>query len=109
MDGIIWNPIELALLLESPEGATGRDLMRRAIRVHSRAVAICPVGTPESTGKPGYLGGTLRSSLTWELDRDAEGLSAKVGTNVEYGPYVELGTRFMDAQPFLVPALAEAS
>ncbi len=28
-----------------------------------------------------------------------------VGTNVEYGPYVEYGTRFSKAQPYLRPAL----
>jgi hypothetical protein len=31
-----------------------------------------------------------------------------VGTNVEYAPYVEFGTRFGRAQPFLGPALAKA-
>jgi len=28
-----------------------------------------------------------------------------VGTALEYAPYVEFGTKFMDAQPFLRPAL----
>lgn len=105
MDGIVWNPRELYVLLESPDGDTGRDLMRRAIRVHSAAVTRCPVGTPESTHKRGYIGGRLRSSLTWEVVREAGNLSAKVGTNVEYAPFVELGTRYMRAQPYLVPAL----
>ena len=106
MDGIIWNPGELYVLLESEQGATGRDLMRRALRVHSAAVTRCPVGTPESTHKPGYIGGRLRSSITWEVVREGGDLSAKVGTNVEYAPFVELGTRYMRAQPYLVPALA---
>lgn len=107
MDGLIWNEAGLHALLEGPSGGVGRDLVRRALRVHARAVTLCPVGTPESTGHPGYVGGTLRSSLTWELVQES-GLSAKVGTNVEYGPYVELGTRYMRAQPYLRPALAEA-
>ncbi len=66
----------------------------------------CPVGTPESTHKRGYIGGRLRSSITWEVVSEGGDLSAKVGTNVEYAPYVELGTRYMRAQPYLVPALA---
>lgn len=106
MEGLIWNEAELFLLLKSEQGPTARDLMRRAIRVHSKAVSLCPVGTPESTGIPGYVGGTLRSSLTWEIVAE-QGLSAKVGTNVFYGPFVELGTRFMRAQPYLRPALSE--
>lgn len=52
------------------------------------AKALCPVGTSESTGKKGYRGGTLRNSITHQV-QDKE---LAVGTNVEYGPYVELGT-----------------
>ena len=47
--------------------------------------------------------GRLRSSITGEYD----GNSAQVGTNVEYGPYVELGTSKMDARPFIKPAIAD--
>jgi phage gpG-like protein len=97
VDGIIWNESELYVLLESPQGATGRDLMSRAIRVHSAAVSRCAVDT-----------GRLRSSITWEVVSEGGELSAKVGTNVEYGPFVELGTRYMRAQPYLVPALSAA-
>lgn len=107
MDGLVWNEAGLYALLEGPSGGVARDLTRRAIRVHRRAVTLCPVGTPESTGIPGYVGGTLRSSLTWEIVAES-GLSAKVGTNVYYGPFVELGTRYMRAQPYLRPALSEA-
>lgn len=32
---------------------------------------------------------------------------ARIGTNIEYGPYVELGTSRMRAQPYLRPALDE--
>lgn len=52
------------------------------------AKALCPVGTPESTGKKGYRGGTLRNSITHVSDSE----SVTVGTNVVYAPYVELGT-----------------
>lgn len=105
--GIIWDEAALYALLEGPSGSVARDLTRRAIRVHARAVTLCPVGTPESTGVPGYVGGTLRSSLTWELVVES-GLCVKVGTNTYYAGYVELGTRYMRAQPYLRPALSEA-
>mgnify|MGYP002626710603 CR=1 FL=1 len=52
------------------------------------AKALCPVGTPESTGIKGYRGGTLRNSITYEVDED----EVVIGSNVEYAPYVELGT-----------------
>lgn len=45
----------------------------------------CPVGTPESTGIPGYIGGTLRNSIAYAV----EGNEVQIGTNVEYAPYVE--------------------
>lgn len=51
----------------------------------------CPVDT-----------GRLRNSITHTVDSTA--LEAFIGTNVEYAPHVELGTRHMDAQPFLRPA-----
>ena len=35
------------------------------------------------------------------------GMSAEVEPTAEYAPYVELGTRFMDPQPYLKPAFNE--
>ena len=46
--------------------------------------------------------GTLKRSITHEFPSKNEAI---VGTNVEYGPHVELGTSKMEAQPFLRPAL----
>jgi hypothetical protein len=103
MADVEWNDHELHELLLSEHGPVGRDLIRRAIRVHRHAVMLCPVDT-----------GHLRSSLTWELGEIGsgggegvwgEGLYVDVGTNVEYAPYVEEGTRYMTARPFLRPSL----
>lgn len=58
------------------------------IKAEKYAKALCPVGTVESTGKKGYRGGTLRNSITHSIDDD----TLSVGSNVEYAPYVELGT-----------------
>ncbi len=54
------------------------------------------VGTPESTGIPGYAGGRLRSSITHEIS----GKRASVGTNVQYAKFVEYGApaRNMEAR-----------
>lgn len=42
----------------------------------------CPKGTEESTGKKGYIGGTLQNSITHRVDDDV----VSVGSNVEYAP-----------------------
>ena len=57
----------------------------------SYAAKRCPVDT-----------GNLRGSITHEVD--AAGNAVYIGTNVEYAPYVELGTSRQGAQPFLRPA-----
>lgn len=49
----------------------------------------CPVGSPESTGIPGYIGGTLRNSITNQILEDEQAVI--IGTDVQYGKYVELG------------------
>lgn len=83
--------------------ATRRALETIGLLAEGYAQDKCPVGTPESTGIPNYVGGTLRDSITHEVDGD----SVYVGTNVYYAPYVELGTRHMDPRPYLRPAATE--
>ena len=51
---------------------------------------------------PAAQTGQLRASITWE--RWLPGLRA-VGTNVEYGRFLELGTSRMKPRPFLRPSL----
>lgn len=51
--------------------------------------------------------GKLKGSIT--LDFEAGGLTAKVEPTAEYAAYVELGTRKMEAQPYLKPAFEEQS
>lgn len=107
-----------------------RAKMRAAVIIggtaEKYAKALCPVGTSESTGKKGYRGGTLRNSITHDIDGD----DIMIGTNVEYAPYVELGTgpnftpppeweqfnvptasgvghSFVKPRPYLRPALAD--
>ncbi|MFQ6793845.1 MAG: HK97-gp10 family putative phage morphogenesis protein [Thomasclavelia sp.] len=53
----------------------------------------------------GYQTGTTKRSIN--LNVTDFGLSAEVGPTTEYSPYVEWGTRFMDAQPFVKPSLEE--
>jgi HK97 gp10 family phage protein len=76
--------------IQGMEQAVSLALEASALLVEGQAKALTPVDT-----------GNLRNSITHEV----EGKEAKVGTNVEYAPFVELGTVKMAAQPYLNPAL----
>jgi len=49
--------------------------------------------------------GTLKRSITHVVTKVFDGWGATVGSNVEYAPHVELGTKNMAARPYLRPAL----
>lgn len=53
----------------------------------------------------GYQTGTTKRSVGLEI-KDG-GFTAESGPETEYAPYVEYGTRFMEAQPFVRPAFEE--
>ena len=56
--------------------------------------------TPES---PNYVRtGRLRNGISHAVSVEEQ--AVYIGTNVEYGPFVELGTSKMAARPFLKPA-----
>ena len=74
--------------------AVGRALEEIGLAAEGYAKRACPVDT-----------GNLRNSITHVVE-SAEN-AVYVGTNVEYAPYVELGTSKMQAQPFLRPAATE--
>jgi len=88
-----------------------------AVEIRDTAKALAPVGTPASTGKPGYIGGSLKKSI--RLQRFARprahtlrvGVSAggyitnpNSGKKVDYARYVHDGTSRMPARPFLKQA-----
>lgn len=50
----------------------------------------------------GYSKGTTRRSTTLSISDD--GMKATVAPHTEYFPYVEYGTRYMEAEPTLNPA-----
>lgn len=76
------------------ESAISVALEEIGLLAENYAEKKCPVDT-----------GNLRGSITHEVD--ADGNAVYIGTNVEYAPYVELGTSRQKAQPFLRPAASE--
>ena len=69
----------------------GVALEKIGLMAEGYAKAMCPVDT-----------GRLRDSITHMVDGGEK--SVCIGTNVEYGPFVELGTSKRVAKPFLRPA-----
>lgn len=52
--------------------------------------------------KKGYQTGQTKRSIGLEITD--QGFTAEVAPTTEYSPYLEYGTRFMEAQPFVKPA-----
>lgn len=60
-------------------------------------------------GNPPYKQtGHLRRSIAWEV-LQRPGIIGRVGTNLKYGRYLELGTKRLKARPYLRPGLRDAT
>ena len=90
LDGIKITEDNTGQVLSELEKAVVRALESIGTNAEKYAKALCPVGTTESTGKKGYRGGTLRGSISHSVNPSNKTVS--VYSNVEYAPYVELGT-----------------
>jgi len=87
MKNVLWSGVKI---IDKINKANKQIMSKACLMVERDAKKLCPVDT-----------GRLRSSITHEI----EGLTGRVGTNVEYARHVELGTHKMAAQPYLRPAL----
>jgi len=72
--------------------ALARGLEKVGLTAEGYAKKLCPVDT-----------GRLRNSITHQL----KGLSVYIGTAVEYGRFVEYGTKRQKAQPYLRPTATD--
>lgn len=69
---------------------------RKAVKQYGSLLQMRAMyGAPVDTG-------TLKRSVSLKIED--KGLTAVITPTAHYAPYVEYGTRFMRAQPFLVPA-----
>ena len=100
-----FDKLEAKLKRNMDLGAVRTVVRKNGADLQTKAQKNAPVGTPQSTGIPGYVGGTLKRSV--ELDITDGGLTAEVEPTADYAAYVEYGTRFMEAQPYQKPAYDE--
>ena len=126
-DNIFVTQENLRIAIEAGLTECGMNMERYAKQ-------LCPVANPSKwkwPAPPGYVGGTLRSSITYALDGDvpagtysdmngsgakgyydtptpkeSKGRAVYVGTNVYYAPYVEMGTsKYPKPRPFIEPSV----
>ena len=76
---------------------TGPEMIRFLQNIGQQGEGIAKEHAPVDTGN-------LRRSITHEVHSGRKPF-VRIGTNVRYGIYQELGTRFHPAHPFLRPAL----
>ena len=81
-------------VIAAKDTAVEQALEAIGITCEAYAKLLCPVDT-----------GRLRNSLTHDVRKEQE--CVYVGTNVEYAPYVEMGTSRSRAQPYLEPAVKD--
>lgn len=99
-----WDDQALAALLHSPSGETARYLATVGVRLESQMKINVTAGGPSGRG-PRVRTGRLRSSITWQVGEDGEGLYVDAGTSVDYGLFLEEGTDRMRPYPWAGPAL----
>lgn len=85
------NTEQVAAALNS---AIAKALTKIGQQAEGNAKLMCPTDT-----------GRLKNSITNQIDMQES--AVYIGTNVEYAPYVELGTRRQDPHPYLRPAASE--
>lgn len=77
------------------------DDVKRVVRKHGAELQKTMQAKADFTH--GYATGTTKRSIGLEIE--GGGFVASVGPTTEYSEYLEYGTRFMESQPFIGPAL----
>lgn len=95
---VVVHQSRIDRLLHGTGGPIGVALQNTGINIESRAKRLVPVDT-----------GRLRASIvtTRPLNKNATEMHVLIGSKVNYARFVELGTRYMRARPYLRPALEQ--
>ena len=81
----------------------GRDKVNRVVKKNTAETQQRMMRNASFT--KGYQTGTTKRSISLELF--PESLAGEVKPGTDYSPYLEYGTRFMEAQPFVKPTRDE--
>lgn len=79
------------------------ESVKKVVKFHGGQLAERMKAQTQQSFKKGYSTGDTASSINVEITDG--GLEARVGPTIDYAEYVEYGTRFMEAEPFVRPAL----
>jgi HK97 gp10 family phage protein len=79
------------------------ELVKRVVRDNGYELQDKIIENADFT--QGYQTGETKRSISLEIQDG--GMAAEAGPETDYSPYVEYGTRFMEAQPFVRPAFDE--
>lgn len=91
---IIVKSDRLPELIARLPDAVNQILARTALSIEAEAKQRAPVRT-------GYLRNSIQAS-------EVSQLAWRIGVGAEYGVFVEMGTRYQGARPFLTPAVEHA-
>lgn len=90
-------------LLNALEKMARTDVYKEVVK--KNGAALQKTAKRKAVFKKGYSTGATKSSI--KLDLASNGLRAVVKANTDYSGYLEVGTRKMEAQPFMQPAFNE--
>lgn len=86
----VFNQAQLETILTSPAGGVAKDLVKRGVRVQSRARRN--LGGLTGSGPRRINTGLLRASIDVQLVLQPKDLAVRVGTGVYYARWVHDGT-----------------
>lgn len=86
------NQGALDKMLKGNNGAVAIDLRRRGAHIRDKARRLCPADT-----------GKLRASITAQLGSVGGRPAVRIGSNLEYAPYVHDGTGVYAGKGYITP------
>ena len=88
------------ILIEGLDKHVSLERQRNAVKDHTSKLQKRAM--KNAVFSRGYSTGATKRSISLSIEGD--GLTGRVKAKTHYSGYVEVGTRFMSAQPFMKPA-----